>query len=347
MKRIGLHFEDWPETDRVAWTSMFQKGHPLDGAGPLSHYRDASILHLRNAYSYWLAWVMREDPALLLDPPLARVTAERMVAWRAAMAHLAPYSVCGQLQALGRVLHSLDRDRPDRRERAVINHATAHAERAGSDRKRGRIVDTSVLVDAGLLQFSQHIAATARDPKAALHCRDGAMIMLLALMPMRRRPFVGLELGRSLRRTATGWHVTLSEADLKCGESWESAVPQVLVEPLSAYVDLVRPCLAGAAGTEHKHLWLTRDGRPMDAPYIGVRMKELTVRLIGRDISCHLFRDCATTTLAVTSPDMARLTKGLLGHTSDRTATRYYNQATSLEAGRLLGTRIEAIKRKR
>jgi len=40
---------------------MFQKGHPLDGSGPLSHYRDASILHLRNAYSYWLAWVMRVE----------------------------------------------------------------------------------------------------------------------------------------------------------------------------------------------------------------------------------------------------------------------------------------------
>jgi len=346
MKRIGLHFEDWPETDRLAWANMFQKGHPLDGSGPLSHYRDASIRHLRNAYSYWLAWVASEDSALLMAPPLARVTAERLVAWRTAMGHLAPYSVSSQLQALGRVLHSFDRDRPDRRERTVINHATTHAERVGSDRKRGRIVDTGVLLDAGLLQFSQHIAAIASNPKAALHCRDGVMIALLALMPMRRRPFVGLELGRSLRQTATGWHVTLSEADLKCGGSWESAVPQILVEPLSDYVDLVRPCLAGAAGTEHKHLWLTRDGRPMDAPYFGVRIKELTMGLIGRDISCHLFRDCATTTPAVTSPDMARLTKGLLGHTSDRTATRYYNQATSLEAGRLLGTRIEAIKRK-
>ncbi len=347
MKRIGLRFEEWPEADRLAWVAMFQKGHPLDGSGPLSHYRDASILHLRNAYSYWLAWVGSEDPAVLLEPPLGRITAERMVAWRNAMTHLAPYSVSSHLQALGRVLRALDRDRPERRERAVINHAAARAERVGSERKRGRIVDTSVLLDAGLLQFRQHIAAIASDPKAALHCRDGVMIMLLALMPMRRRPFVGLELGRSLRRTATGWHVTLSEADLKCGESWESAVPQVLVEPLSAYVDLVRPCLAGAAGTEHKHLWLTWDGRPMDAPYVGVRMKELTVRLIGRDISCHLFRDCAATTLAVTSPDMARLTKGLLGHSSDRTATRYYNQATSLEAGRLLGARVEAIRRKR
>ncbi len=347
MKRIGLRFEEWPEADRLAWVAMFQKGHPLDGSGPLSHYRDASIINLRNAYSYWLAWIRSEAPSLLLEAPLTRITAERLVARRDAISHLAPYSVSGQLQALGRILHALDRDRPDRREKAVINHATARAERVGSERKRGRIVDTGVLLQAGLLQFRRHIAVISTDPKAALHCRDGLMIALLALMPMRRRPLVGLELGRSLRRTATGWQVVLCEADLKCGASWESAVPHILVELLSAYVDQVRPILAGAAQVPGDHLWLTKEGRAMEAAYFGVRMKELTLRLIGRDISCHLFRDCAATTLAVTSPDMARLTKGLLGQSSDRTATRYYNQATSLEAGRLLGARVEAIRRKR
>lgn len=229
----------------------------------------------------------------------------------------------------------------------MINQATAHAEHVGSERKQGRIVDTDVLLQAGLLHFNGHIDALLSDPKAAPHCRDGLMIALLALMPMRRRPFVGLELGRSLLQTSAGWQVNLSEAELKCGASWESTVPHILADPLSTYVDRVRPLLAYSAKFPCNRLWLTIEGRPLQEAYFGVRMKELTLRLIGRDISCHLFRDCAATTLAVTSPDMARLTKGLLGHSTDRTATRYYNQATSLEAGRLLGARVEVIKRKK
>ena len=344
MKRIGLRFEDWPESDRAGWTEMFRKGHPLDEAGPLSHYRDASVTSLRNDYSYWLAWLRSEAPTLLLEPPLTRITAQRLVAWRDAMAHLAPYSVSKQLQSLGTMLRALDRERPNKTEKAVINHAKARAEQLGSERKRGRIVDSGILLEAGLLHFRHHITAIFTNPLAPLHCRDGMMIALLALMPMRRRPFVGLELGRSLKRTPNGWHVTLSEADLKCGEGWEGPVPVVLLDPLSAYVDVVRPILAGTAAVQSNHLWLTQQGGPIEGAYLGVRMKELSLRLIRRDIFRNLFRDCAATTLALKSPQMARLTKGLLGHSTDRTATRYYNQATSLEAGRLLGQRVKAIK---
>ena len=141
MKRIGLRFEDWPEADRVAWVGLFQKGHPLDGSGPLCHYRDVSITHLSNAYSYWLAWLHRTNPALLSEPPLNRITAEGLNAWRDAMAALAPQSVCSHLLALGTILRALDQKRPNLREKAVIHHATAHAEHVGSERKQGRIMN--------------------------------------------------------------------------------------------------------------------------------------------------------------------------------------------------------------
>lgn len=48
----------------------------------------------------------------------------------------------------------------------------------------------------------------------------------------------------------------------------------------------------------------------------------------------QFFRDAAATTLARTSPEAARLTRGLLGHAGFRTAERHYNQARALEAGR-------------
>jgi hypothetical protein len=273
MKRIGMRFDDWPEADRAAWGAIFRKGHPLDEAGPLNHYRATSIERLANSYSYWLAWIRSQDAALLSVPPAMRITAERLVAWRNSFSHLAPYTVASRLQSLGIVLHALDPCRPGRQERAVINQATQRAERLGSERKRGRIVDTSVLLEAGLQQFRQHICDLSSVRYAPLNCRDGLMIALLALLPMRRRPFVGLELGRSIIRTADGWNVILNEADLKRGESWESPVPLILHEPQSAYVDLVRPLLAGTEVERQNALWLTHQGGPMDASYVGVRMK--------------------------------------------------------------------------
>ena len=51
-------------------------------------------------------------------------------------------------------------------------------------------------------------------------------------------------------------------------------------------------------------------------------------------VTPHFFRDCAATTLAYDSPDSARLTRGLLGHTNFRTGEKHYNQAKGIEAGR-------------
>lgn len=174
----------------------------------------------------------------------------------------------------------LDRERPNKTEKALINNAKARAEQLGSERKRGRILDSGILMEAGLLHFLHHISSIFTNPLAPLHCRDGMMIALLSLMPMRRRPFVGLELGRSLKRAPNGWQVSLSEADLKCGEGWESPVPAILVDPLSAHVDVIRPMLAGTVAIQSKHMWLTQQGGPIEGAYFGVRMKELSLKLL-------------------------------------------------------------------
>jgi integrase len=62
--------------------------------------------------------------------------------------------------------------------------------------------------------------------------------------------------------------------------------------------------------------------------------------------SPHLFRDCAATTLAYHSPDSARLTRGVLGHSGFRMAERHYNQATALDAGRRYAEVLARLKQK-
>lgn len=81
------------------------------------------------------------------------------------------------------------------------------------------------------------------------------------------------------------------------------------------------------------HLWLTKYGTLYKLGPMSAWIKKLTKRLLGTAISAHLFRDFAATTMALSSAEHARGIRALLGHASDRTSERHYNQATSIEAG--------------
>jgi integrase/recombinase XerD len=71
----------------------------------------------------------------------------------------------------------------------------------------------------------------------------------------------------------------------------------------------------------------------------------LTERLFGTAINPHLLRDCAASSLALVSADMARAAAPLLGHRHFATTERYYIQANDLEASRRLNEIIAEITR--
>jgi integrase len=60
----------------------------------------------------------------------------------------------------------------------------------------------------------------------------------------------------------------------------------------------------------------------------------------------HLFRDCAATTIALNDPEHVLITRDLLGHTTLRTAERYYNLARSVEAARAHQKLIRSLRRR-
>jgi integrase len=63
-------------------------------------------------------------------------------------------------------------------------------------------------------------------------------------------------------------------------------------------------------------------------------VKRLTAEAFGAPINLHLFRDCATTTIAIASPENVGIITDVLGHASLRTSEKHYNQAQGIEAGR-------------
>lgn len=342
---LVLPLDLWPDADRSMWAALRARGGPLDDQGALAHLRERSLETLERRYGRWLCWLGKSDPkALQLQPP-DRATADRFRKWLQDLAHTAPMSrlmfVDGVLRILCAAAPRNDWSR-QRRLRAGLKQSAGRGDRR---RKQGRVLSTQALLDVGVsLATEQSLAASTR-LEAMIRLRDGAMVSLLALMPMRRRAFTGLEIGRSLCVTEGGYRIALAEDVMKSGVPWEADVPEQLVPVLQRYLAEARPFFLARGGADHNMVWVTKKGLPLDENYLGQRIAHITLRETGKRVPPHFFRDAAATTLARSSPQAARLIRPILAHSGFETATRHYNHARTIEAGRDYAEVLSALKK--
>lgn len=173
--------------------------------------------------------------------------------------------------------------------------------------------------------------------------RDGAMICLLALMPMRRRALSELTLGSSLVVQDGQMIVCLDGSMTKSRQPWDAPVPDMLKDILSIYLETARPALSARGSGRHDTLWLGRNGAPLQVNQFTRALQNRTRSLLGVPIPPHFFRDSAATTLARTSPKAARMIKPILGHATTRIAERHYIHADTIAAGRGLAKALQAL----
>lgn len=331
---LVLPFDAWPNSDKQMWQALFHRGGLLDDAGALSHLRPTTQEMLCSRYGRWIGWQSMADPAALLQLPPQRLTAGRLKAWLEDLAHTSPVTRHMFAKSVFWVLSTADPDQ----DWAVQDHAIRwldhKAKNHQSHRKDGRVLSSAVLFEAGL-RYAGPVADAASTPlKAAKFRRDGAMVALLSLMPMRRRSFLELDLDKSFEMAKDHITVRLSGDMTKNKLPWEAAVPETLEPVLRCYVEEVRPWLLSRGGQSHSLLWVDNRGAPYVANYFGERISQITEHLTGVRVSPHLFRDAAATTLSRTSPKDARLIRPLLAHASFGTAERHYIQACTIETGR-------------
>ncbi|MBD1202490.1 MAG: hypothetical protein H9533_00005, partial [Rhodobacteraceae bacterium] len=177
----------------------------------------------------------------------------------------------------------------------------------------------------------------------ARNLRDAAMVMFLAMVPIRRKNFVQMEIGRTLLMEAGRFVVLLPAGEVKNHVHYEIELLEPGASVLSRYIADARPFLASRCPTPTNMLWLADTGRPYSYGYIGTRIPLIVERLLGIKVPAHFFRDAVATTFARTSPELARGSKAILGHSDRKTAERYYNQAKALEAGRTYSEIVELL----
>lgn len=337
----------WPDTDRMMWGELFKEAGPLDDRGELAHLRQTSVATLEKSYARWMKWLRTFDPDALSLPPATRATLPRLQLWLEGLAHTAPMTRLMFVGGVLRVLRAVDPDLNWTMQLRLLKGLKRAARRGDPARKRGRVLSSAVLLYAGLSHAVADPSTVPNALKRMIRQRDGLMIALLALLPIRRRAFCELALGASVHVTEDEIIISLSEEMTKTGVAWEAAVPAQVVAGLRHYITEVRPALLARGGASHDILWVGKRGEIMGQDYIGARIGDLTLQLTGNRVSPHLFRDAAATTLSRISPESARLIGPVLAHSGSRTAERHYIHAQTIDAGRDYAALIQRLKKGR
>lgn len=340
---IALPLQDWPATDQNVFVALFAEGSLLDDRGPLAHWRALSRNLMERQYGRWLDWISQVEPEALALAPVERATYQRLHAWRDSMGDLVPATLFGYVNAVVRLCRLSAPDHDWSVQLALLADLHRAIKQHGSPRKTGRIYSSDVLFEAGAKLVRENEGPITH-PDRAVRLRDGVVICLLALMPMRRRALSELRLGTSLCVEDSQITVCLDGSMTKNGQPWEAIMPETLIKVLTIYLQTGRPALLARGSADTDAVWVGRNGMPLGINQFTRAIRKRTEDLLGIDVSPHLFRDAAATTLARTDPASARLIKPILGHATERIAEEHYIRADTIAAGRGLASALANLK---
>jgi integrase len=170
-------------------------------------------------------------------------------------------------------------------------------------------------------------------------CRDGLIIAVLSLAPMRKRSVANLRISKHLSRVACAvTTIQLDESQTKNQRAIKYPLIPELEPYLADYLTRYRRVFVGACS--HDALWTSVKGCPLSGNAIYDAVCRRTKAAFGRAMNLHLFRDAAATSLAIHTPAQVRAAADLLGHSSFAPTQRHYIRAQGVTAGRMLAEAV-------
>jgi hypothetical protein len=309
--RRGLALPDWPELDRIAWASAIADGDMFDGRGPAAHWakttRDAAIA----AYGRWLGFLAEADASVLAAHPVDRLTRDWLVRY---LDHLAQTAgTVGRHMFIAKLRDTIRVMFPGKLPQH-LSRLVARLEGQCQPRSMAaRVVVTPRLIALSKSLMKQAVGAEGEITDVVAF-RDGLMIGLLAVRPIRRRSFSLIRVHCQLQRVGYEWRMIFEESETKSGRPFAASVPEWIVPFLERYLGEVRPRFSGAA--QHAGLWCSTKGGPLTDQAIYGIITERTRAAFGQPVNPHLFRACAATTIAILDPCRIGLARDLLDHAS-------------------------------
>jgi site-specific recombinase XerD len=333
----------WPAADRLAWAIACRPAERLKRGGAASHMKDITRKDLARRYGYFLDHIQRTEG---LDPGAGAATLvspERVERYLTELqVRVGSVTVHGSIYKLRRMAQVLAANR-DFTWLTEIEKDLALVMQPKS--KFNRYVYTNVAVEAGMTLMAEADAAMNCSALArARQLRNGLMVALLALYPIRLKNFAALEIGRTFAQVNERWWIVLTASDTKERRPDERPVESYLTSWINRYIVTHRPVLArtdGACGS----LWVSsNDGRPMTYSAVEKVISQTTLATVGIDISPHLFRTAGASSCAVYAGDHPHLASALLHHMDPRVTEEHYNRATSMSAAQSYASLIRRFR---
>ena len=343
-KRLYLPYVAWPAKDRNCWEASFRAGTDLfDDRGSAAHLAERSRLQLQYAYGKFLLFISVRHHRLLARAPedrLSREIIEQYVKWQP--------KTCGGVTIAIYIYHlwlALRYISPSENWSwllAISNRMSAKAKRK---REKHHGITSETLYTLGIELMDGAIATgnPVETRAAQTAYRDGLIIALLALIPMRRRTLAALRIGKHLVRSGRLWALEIPAQDTKTRQSIEYPISAELTDRIDHYLKHIRSRIPGSA--THDHLWASTRGRRMGGQIIYNAVCRRTRKALGFAVNLQRFRIAAATLWSIRDPANVRGVKDLLGHSSFATTEKHYIMSQSRLAGRALARAIGNVER--
>jgi integrase len=339
----SLLVNEWPDADRRAWEDACRPGARLKPGGSASYLAEVSRDDFARRYGAFLGFLQRTGRLDRSAAAAAQVTSSNVEAYIAELtARVRSVTVYNCIYKLRRAAELLA-PTVDFSWLAEIEKDLALVMEPRS--KFDRLVFTERLVEAGLTLVAEAEAFARNNLARARAVRNGLMIALLALCPIRLRNFAALEIGRTFKEVHGRWWIALPGISAKSRRPDERPVPAWLNRHINVYLNQSRPVLLGSRPPTNA-LWISSTtGRPMTTKNIGMLISKITFETLGVDVSPHLFRTAAASTAAAYGGNTPHLASALLNHTDPRVTEEHYNRASSVSASKIYAEIINSFLR--
>jgi site-specific recombinase XerD len=335
----SLPIQEWPDADRKAWTEAFRPGVRLKPGGRASHFAEASLKDFSTRYGAYLGFLRRRGVLKLKAGAAAQVTRADVKAYVAELkARVSSLTIWNCIYKLRRASQLLS-PKIDFAWLAKIEQELALVMVPRS--KFDRLVLTIRIMEAGLTLIAEAEKCAKFNFERARGIRNGLMIVILGLTQIRLKNFVELEIASTFKEVNGSWWICVPRGSTKNKKWVEKRIPNSFNHAIELYLKDARPILMKSPRPDNS-LWISsRTGRRFTYKNLGTLISKITFRILGVDVSPHLFRTAAASTAAVKLPGFPHLASALLGHADPRIADQHYKRTTSLNAANVYGNLIQ------
>ena len=286
-KPRSLPIAKWPQADRLGWMDALRPAQRLKRGGAACPLAAVSQADIANRYGLYLDYLQRNGSFNPDGDATALVTFDASKGSRLNLqARVRSVTVWNSVYKLRRaaqlIAPSADFGWLTEIEKDI---ALTMVPRSKAD----RLVLTERLVEAGftLIQEAETFGKTAL--ARAVGVRNGLLIVLLALHPIRIKNFAALTIAGTFLKVDGRWWLHIPSDDTKSHRMDERQVPEFVTDFVNGYVETYRPILCKAH--EHSALWVSSTtGQRLTTKNLGTLISKITRETLGVDVSPHLFR---------------------------------------------------------